>query len=137
MIVSIEIAKDHFPLGSGFGTFVSYYSGLSYSPLYGIYGLLNVNGLRQEATLFVSDSFWPMVIGQTGFIGLVAFVLAIVMRFNAIPKIRNVSLSWYASALCGVCYLLIASVAESAFVHPLAVPIAMMIGLMLSQCDRN
>lgn len=57
LIVSIEIAKDHFPLGSGFGTFASYYSGLSYSPLYRIYGLTNVNGLRQGATSFVSDSF--------------------------------------------------------------------------------
>lgn len=137
LMASIEVAKDHFPLGSGFGTFASYYSGLSYSPLYEIYGLTNVNGLRQGATSFVSDSFWPMVIGQTGFVGMVAFILAIVMLFKTIQKIRQVSLSYYASALCGMCYLLIASMAESAFVHPLAVPIAMMIGLMLSQNDRN
>lgn len=137
LIVSIEIAKDHFPLGSGFGTFASYYSGLSYSPLYRIYGLTNVNGLRQGATSFVSDSFWPMVIGQTGFIGAVTFVLAIVMLFKAIQRIRKTSLAYYASALCGICYLLISSVAESAFVHPLAVPIAMMIGFMLSQSERN
>ena len=137
LIVSIEIAKDHFPLGSGFGTFACYYSGLSYSPLYGIYGLTNVNGLRQGATSFISDSFWPLVIGQTGFIGAVTFVLAIVMLFKAIQRIRKTSLAYYASALCGICYLLISSVAESAFVHPLAVSIAMMIGLMLSQSERN
>lgn len=137
LMASIDVAKDHFPLGSGFGTFASYYSGVSYSPLYGVYGLANVNGLRQGATSFVSDSFWPMVIGQTGFIGTVAFLFAIVMLFKAIQGIRKVSLSYYTAALCGMCYLLIASVAESAFVHPLAVPIAMMIGLMLSQSNRN
>lgn len=137
LVASIEVAKDHFPLGSGFGTFASYYSGLSYSPLYGVYGLTNVNGLRPGATSFVSDSFWPMVIGQTGIVGMIAFILAIVMLFKAIQKVRKVSLSYYTSALCGMCYLLIASVAEAAFVNQLAVPIAMMIGMMLSQNDRH
>lgn len=133
LIKSFEIAKDHFPLGSGFGTFASYYSGVNYSSLYAKYGLTNVNGLQEGATSFVSDSFWPMIIGQTGIIGLIAFVLVLVMLFCSIQKIRKVSLSYYASALSGICYLLIASMAESAFVHPLAIPIAILIGFMLSQ----
>jgi hypothetical protein len=137
LVSSIKIAKDHFPLGSGFGTFASYFSGLTYSPIYKIYGLTNINGLIEGATSYVSDSFWPMVIGQTGFIGTTAFFIAIVMLFRGIQKLRNVNTSYYASALCGMCYLLISSMAESAFVHPLAVPIAIVIGFMLSQSDIN
>ncbi|MGM9660995.1 MAG: O-antigen ligase family protein [Faecousia sp.] len=133
LVKSLEIAKDHFPLGSGFGTFASHYSGVNYSPLYAMYGLTNVNGLREGATYFVSDSFWPMVIGQAGFLGLIAFTIALFMLFKSIQKIRNIRPSYYASALCGICYLFITSMAESAFVHPVAVPIAMWIGIMLGQ----
>lgn len=86
---------------------------------------------------FVSDSFWPMVIGQTGFIGATAIALAIAMLFKEIQKSRKVSLADYASVLCGMSYLLISSVSESAFVHPLAVPIAMVNGLMFSQNNRK
>ena len=130
---SIKIAKDYFPIGSGFGTFASYYSGVNYSPLYAMYGLTNVNGLRQGATSFISDSFWPMILGQTGVIGLIAYVMALVMLFKEIQNIRKISSSYYAAALCGFCYLLIASVAESAFVHPLAIPNGVMIGFLLNQ----
>lgn len=41
-IKSIEIAADHFPLGSGFGTFASYISAEWYSPIYEMYGLSHV-----------------------------------------------------------------------------------------------
>ena len=46
-IKSIEIAADHFPLGSGFGTFASYISAEWYSPIYEMYGLSHVWGLEQ------------------------------------------------------------------------------------------
>lgn len=133
LIKSFEIAKDHFPFGAGFGTYASWYSAIEYSPLYGIYGLSGVHGLREGAASFVSDSFWPMIIGQTGIWGTIAYLMIIVKLFKAIQGIRRVSLSYYAAALCGLCYVLIASVAEAAFVHPLAVPVAALIGFLLSQ----
>lgn len=43
--------------------------------------------------------------------------------------------SYYAAAMSGICYLIIVSMAESAFVHPIAVPIAMMIGAFLGKCE--
>lgn len=132
LIKSLEIAKDHFPLGAGFGTFGSYYSGRVYSPLYFIYGLTMVHGLTVRDTSFMSDSFWPMVIGQTGFIGTLAFALAIMGLFREIQKVRINSPALYASALSGLSYLLIISVAESAFVHPVAAPIAMWMGYVLN-----
>lgn len=130
LIKSLEIAGDFFPLGTGFGTFASYYSGGNYSPVYWMYGLSNIGGLRQGATSFVSDSFWPMILGQTGLMGMTAYALALVMLFKRIQNIRKISVSSYASALSGMCYLLIASSAEAAFVHPVAIPIAMMIGFL-------
>lgn len=134
---AVKIAQDHFPLGAGFGTYGSYYSGVNYSPLYFSYGLSSVHGLREDAAYFISDSFWPMVLGQTGVFGLVFYSMSVIALFRSIQKIRNVSLAFYASALSGICYLLITSVAESAFVNPLAVPIAVWIGFLLGQSGKR
>ena len=38
---AFEIARDMFPLGAGFATFGSYYSGVYYSSVYAAYGLSN------------------------------------------------------------------------------------------------
>jgi chromate transport protein ChrA len=78
-----------------------------------------------------------MIIGQSGWIGFIAYAIAIVMLFIAIQRLYKFSLSFYASALIGLVYLLIASTAESAFVNPVAIPIAAMIGFMLSQKDKD
>lgn len=137
LVKSIEIAKDHFPLGVGFGTFASYYSGVVYSPLYSAYGIATVYGLTMDNTSFISDSFWPMVIGQAGFLGATFFALAIIRLFREIQKVKSNSLALYAAALSGLSYLLIASTAESAFVHPVAVPIAISMGFILNENDKK
>lgn len=74
LINSFKVIKDHFPIGSGFGTYASYYSGKYYSPIYSSYGLTGIYGLTRDNTSFISDSFWPMVFAQTGLIGTVANV---------------------------------------------------------------
>lgn len=117
-----------FPFGTGFATFGSYYSGVYYSSVYAAYGLSNINGLRIGASQFISDSFWPMILGQSGYFGLLSYIFAVTMLLKAIQRIRKVENSYYAAAMSGICYLIIVSMAESAFVHPIAVPIAMMIG---------
>lgn len=73
LINSFKVIKDHFPIGSGFGTYASYYSGKYYSPIYSSYGLTGIYGLTRDNTSFISDSFWPMVFAQTGLIGTVTF----------------------------------------------------------------
>ena len=133
LVKAIDIAKDFFPFGTGFGTYASYYSGAYYSPVYALYDLTNINGLRPENTSFVSDSFWPMILGQTGVFGLASYCIALILLFMAIQKLRGVRLTYYAAALSGFCYLLISSMAESAFVHPIAVPIGVLIGVLINQ----
>ena len=132
---AFEIARDMFPLGAGFATFGSYYSGVYYSSVYAAYGLSNINGLRIGASQFISDSFWPMILGQSGYFGLFSYIFAVMMLLKAIQGIRRVENSYYAAAMSGICYLIIVSMAESAFVHPIAVPIAMMIGAFLGKCE--
>lgn len=129
--VAPELANERFPLGCGFGTFASALSGSHYSPLYAMYGMDQVKGLTQENPSFVSDTFWPMILGQTGWIGLVCYIVVVVALFLVIQKLWKVNTSFYAAALCGLAYELIASTAEAAFVHPLAIPIAAVMGYMI------
>jgi hypothetical protein len=67
---SIAIARDFFPLGAGLGRFGSYMSEVNYSPLYDRYGLVRVYGLGPQNPLAITDTFWPMVLGELGPIGL-------------------------------------------------------------------
>ena len=137
LITSIKIMKDYFPIGTGFGTFGSYMSAKSYSPLYQMYGISNVNGLVKDAAYFVSDSFWPMIAGETGIIGLIAIIAVICLMVIKIQKIKRYDKGMYASGLMAMAYLLIVSMAESAFVNPVAIPFALVLGMIYGQDEKN
>ena len=134
---SLVIAKEHFPLGAGFGTFASYYSGLVYSPLYYQYGVDKIHGLGREQGSFISDSFWPMLLAQTGFLGTFFYGMALFLLFRWMQKIKIIDRDKYFAALYILGYLLISSVAEAAFVHPIAIPCAMVIGICLSNSNNS
>ena len=82
---SVEIARDHFPLGAGLGRYGSWMSREVYSPIYTEYELDEVRGLwpAREATATLrarvaapsaTDTFWPAILGEMGVIGLIAYV---------------------------------------------------------------
>ena len=68
------IARDRAPLGAGLGRFGSHMSRESYSPMYEAYGIDRVYGLGPDSPIAVTDTFWPMILGETGAIGLLAAV---------------------------------------------------------------
>lgn len=72
-----EIAKDYFPIGAGFGRFGSWISRLRYSPLYHEYGISDRYGLSEDAPWFLNDTYWPAIMGETGFIGTLFMVFAL------------------------------------------------------------
>lgn len=84
-----EVASDYFPLGAGFATFGSAVTAEPeyYSSLYYAYGLYNVHGLALGATSFLSDTFWPILFGQSGYAGTALFVAA--FAFVAVEKLRG------------------------------------------------
>lgn len=126
---SFYIANDHFPIGSGFATFGSQYSGIEYSPLYSKYNIENTYGLIEGDTQFVSDSFWPMILGQFGYLGLIAYCLSIMLLiYETVKKCKNNPKSQVAM-YCAIIYLLISSTAESAFANALAFPFAIILGI--------
>lgn len=130
LVKSFEVANDSFPFGAGFATYGSYYSGVFYSPLYNRYGLNTIWGLTSNYPIFISDTFWPMVIGQNGYIGTLFYVFGMgeILKI-CIEKSKNTKLIF--SALFPIIYLLLISIAESSFVNPIAVPLALCVGLTL------
>lgn len=83
---AFKIAIDYFPLGSGFGTFGTDISREYYSPLYGDYRISNVWGLSKRYNAFVADSMFPAIIGETGFIGLIIYILIFYNLFRNFSK---------------------------------------------------
>ncbi|MDD6594886.1 MAG: hypothetical protein PUE27_00055 [Sharpea porci] len=137
LTTSFKIMKDYFPIGTGFGTFGSYMSAKNYSPLYQMYGISNVNGLIKGAAYFVSDSFWPMIAGETGIVGLIAIIAVLCLMVVKIQKIKQWNKAMYAGGLMAMAYLLIVSMAESSFVNPVAIPLALVLGLIYGQDEKN
>ncbi|MDM5307523.1 hypothetical protein [Peribacillus frigoritolerans] len=76
---SIEIAKDNFPFGAGLGMFGSHASRVNYSPLYYQYGISNLWGLSPIYSMFITDSYWAMIIGEYGFFGLVTNLIIFIL----------------------------------------------------------
>ena len=72
---SVAIARDEFPLGAGVGRFGSHMSRERYSPLYAEYGLDGIYGLSEAYPIAVTDNFWPMILAETGVVGLIAMVI--------------------------------------------------------------
>ena len=135
---SFEIMRDYFPIGTGFGTYGSAVAGEHYSPVYVKYGFLQVYELggNDRGWGFFSDTFWPIIIGQTGFIGLICYVAVLVMLFLRILKIREKNIYAYVTALFVFAYVMISSTSEPAFNNSVTIPLAMILGYAFSLEDQ-
>ena len=134
-ITSLKIGRDHFPIGTGFGTYASWVSGESYSKIYDIYGLNKVWGLSSDFYWFVADTFWPMIIGQFGFIGLAIYTFIIYKIYRNIKN--NDNLYYYFGQILLLLYLLVLSVAEASFSGPIVVMYMVFIGLLGKDRDKG
>ena len=111
---------EHFPFGTGFGSFGSSIAANYYSPIYERLGYQNNYGMSSEYSGFLTDCFLPTIFAQFGFIGLV-FLFLIICYFLLI-SIRKLKINRDAgfAMLMTIVYLLITSVAESSFFNPTA-----------------
>ena len=131
---SFKIANDYFPFGTGFATYGSHMSGIYYSPVYGMYKINKVYGMTQKNISFISDTFWPMILGQLGYCGLFLYLYAIYIIYKEIKLEFNLKNNkYYISKLIVLAYLIISSTSESAFVSPAAVPLAFIIGIKVKK----
>lgn len=129
---SFQILKDYFPIGTGFGTFASSEAVKSYSQVYFLYNMESTFGLTEQNATFASDTFWPIILGQTGAIGTICYVYVLVQLFRGLARSRNVNHTAYAGGVFAFAYLLISSTSESAFCNPSAVSLAVIVGFVFA-----
>lgn len=136
-VTSVKIAKDYFPLGSGFGSFANDASRVEYSPVYDMYGISNVYGLSRIKNNFIADTFFPCVIGEFGFVGLFLFLYLffyIYRRLNSIYSSKNARIR-YVVGIAIIAILIIESVAGPSLVTSIGVPYMLLTGYVIN--DSN
>jgi hypothetical protein len=122
-VASVAVARDHFPLGAGLGRFGSQMSRAEYSPLYARYGLTRIPGIARGDSGSVTDTFWPMVLAETGVIGLLAYAAFIVSLIALLWRIASRAASGPERAFAlGVLLVMVESVIASLTAQTYAAP---------------
>lgn len=136
--VSIDVLKDYFPFGPGFGTFATDSAGKIYSPLNYKYGLDQIWGLRPEDTMsehsFYSDTFYP-VLAQFGIVGVILFVAFLKKRWDNINSLVNFEL--YKISIFLFLFLIIQCIAGNFFTNSDSLPVMLILGFLLSQKNNK
>lgn len=124
---ALELAKLHMPIGTGFATYGSAVTVDSayYSPIYIQYGFNGIWGLNVLHPEFLTDSFWPTVMGQFGLLGLLLLVAAIAfICYDGYGFAKSIGPRAIGSFVIIIAYLLLSSTAESSFFAPQSVYLA-------------
>jgi len=134
-LISVELAAQNLPFGTGFGTFGSLPSyTIFYSPIYDQTGLSQLYGASRAYPYYLQDVFWPKVLGESGWAGLLAYgglYLFLMVRIVA-ASLRAISLEALFAALVLVSAL-IKSMAAATFTSDLFM-LAVGLALAIAAC---
>jgi len=111
--VGWSIARDRFPLGAGFGRFGGYVSEIRYSPIYDEYGISNVWGLSPEFPGYIEDTYWPHLLGESGWLGTLAMLLALAALWSALSGVAKAGRGGRQILAFAVCMVLVEALVES------------------------
>lgn len=106
-IDGIRLGFENFPLGEGFGRFGTGAARADYSPVYLDLGYPYVWGLGPNADdgKFLTDTFWPGVVGEAGLLGGVAYAAGLVAVFRSARRFSKLggidpTSRWIAVLVC-------------------------------------
>lgn len=109
ILIGFDLADKYFPFGIGFGAF----SGKYYTSLYSMYNVQNILGLSIDNPSYTGDMFWPILLGEVGYLGLVMYITALFLTFTIIINRYFNNRNKYLASIFLIGYLLIASFVES------------------------
>lgn len=135
---AVSIAKKYFPFGSGFASFGTNMSVVSYSPIYYQLGYNEINGMSKNTAAYLNDGFWQACLAQFGVLGVVAFVVLILFLLKKTMqyKISDVGSMRYYSMVSLNVYLVIASIGELAYFAPYALLYFIVLGIIFDENDK-
>ncbi|WP_047689100.1 hypothetical protein [Kocuria sp. ZOR0020] len=120
----LALALASFPLGVGFGRYASFTASENYSPLYEDRGYQWIYGMgRGDMGGFLSDTFWPAPLAETGILGglcyAAALFLLVVPAWRMMRRAPERHVRWAgAVTLAWMLTLTIESVVAPVFVSP-------------------
>ena len=132
-------AISFFPLGSGFSTYGSATAAKHYSQLYYEYGFRHMWGLSgngYDGVDFLNDSYYPMIIGELGFIGMIVFLCLMALlflKFNNVPKGSTERFS----LLFGLLTLLIIGFSQGGLSSIIGAVYMMIFALLYQRAERS
>jgi len=113
-VKSVDVALDYFPFGAGMGRYGSFLSKLYYSPVYEYYALSRIWGMSKENPLFITDTFWPMILGETGLLGLLLYLLILLTFIRTqISRIKTAAAPEVKAFHLGTLMIIISGMVES------------------------
>lgn len=130
-----SLLLDYFPFGSGLASYATWFSGVYYSPLYGLYNIDHVYGITEDYYDFIADTFFP-ALAEIGVVGIWAFFNFWVRRYrNSIRKLKNGNdLFQYKLLLIIVSYYFIESIAAPTFVTNYGILPMIILALLENDC---
>ncbi|NHU85405.1 hypothetical protein GWK18_07340 [Kocuria sp. JC486] len=123
-IDGFALALTAFPFGVGFGRFASFTASDNYSPLYEDLGYQRIYGMGPgELGGFLSDTFWPAPIAETGLLGALCYAGALyllcVPAWRMMRRANHSLLRWVgAVTVAWFVTLTVESVVAPVFVSP-------------------
>lgn len=134
---SIQIAKDYFPIGTGFGTFGSNYAKEVYSPVYYLYGIAENGALGAESKLYLTDLFWPILFGETGVIGTILYVGLMILLFVQVQRVFFYNKKKYFLLIFMYVFMLMTTFTEAGFMQPMVMVFAFIMGMVLQEYEEK
>lgn len=134
---SIKIAKDYFPIGTGFGTFGSNYAKEVYSPVYFLYGVATDAQLGPESKLYLTDVFWPILLGETGILGTIIYCGLIILLFVQVQRVFFYNKKKYLLLIFMYVFMLMTTFTEAGFMQPMVMVFAFVMGIVLQEYEEK
>ncbi|MEC9059163.1 MAG: hypothetical protein VX410_06445 [Actinomycetota bacterium] len=86
---AVELASRDFPLGAGFSRWGSQLAKEQYSIEYIRAGFAAFDGLNPSDMRYATDTFWPIILGETGVLGLCAYTAALVVCWRFFSEMTS------------------------------------------------
>ena len=125
--------KRFFPLGSGFATYGTDAAATYYSKLYVEYGFNYVYGLSRDRSMFAHDTYWPAIMAQFGFVGLICMIVLVIIMCSDMLKRSKCNDFVYLSGLFICVTQVSSSIATATFFHFVTVGLFFIVPLMLEK----
>lgn len=130
---SFEVAAKYFPIGAGFGTFGSKASLINYSPLYNELGFTKIFGFTEFDSNYLTDSFFAMIIGQFGILGLSLIGVIFVLFFKLLTRSKN----YIEFKLVLFAYILLSMITENFISSTFGMFVFLLIGMLVGESTKQ